>query len=50
MNKHLRYTEPLVSYGNSDTTRRLYQTEPLVRRVEMYTKVTRPAVFYKQSR
>ena len=34
----------------SDTTRRLYHTEPLVWHVEMYTKVTRPAVCTTQSR
>ena len=33
-----------------DTTRRLYHTEPLVRHVEMYTKVTRPAVCTTHSR
>ena len=33
----------------SDTTRRLYHAEPLVRHVEMYTKVTRPAVCTTQS-
>ena len=44
ISQHLHHKEPLVSYSESDTTRRLYHTEPLVGHVEMYTKVIRPAV------
>ena len=50
ISKHLHNKDPLVPYCDSDTTRRLYHTEPLVRQVEIYTKVTRPAVCTTQSR
>ena len=38
INKHLHHKAPLVSYGESDTTRRLYHAAPLValRPVEMW--------------
>ena len=50
ISKHLRHKDPLVPYGESDTTCRLYHTEPLVRHVEIYTKVSRLAVCTTQSR
>ena len=38
INKHLHHKEPLLPYSESDTTRRLYHTQPLIglRHVEMW--------------
>ena len=50
ISKHLHRKESPAPYSESDTTRRLYHTEPLIPHVEMYTKVTRPAVCTTQRR